>query len=388
MASGMSFEQIATVLNEINAQAAGNKDIAAIDTASFVAQAQATLKTGQTVVADAISQVLSRTIFSVRPYYAQFQGLMLDSARWGNHVRKLTEVDDPARDDEAWKLTDGASVDQQVFRKPKVLQMNFYGGKVYCRDKSFTRDQLNNAFTGPDELGNFVSMQLQNLSNMVEQDREDLARMALVNFAGAKISKDPTNVFKLLTIYNERNGGSLTPETVRLPENYGPFMLWAFGFIKTVSDKMRRRSEKFHMNVTGKPVKRHTPRDKQKLYMSTEDMNIMNTTVRSNVFNDKYLAELDFELVDFWQDIDKPMSINVTASYIDENGEEHSDAAAQTDNLLGILFDEEAVGITEIDQWTDSAPFNARGGYTTTYWHYNHRYYNDLTENGVVFLME
>ena len=57
-------------------------------------------------------------------------------------------------------------------------------------------------------------------------------------------------------------------------------------------------------------------------------------------------------------------------------------------NILGVLFDEEAVGITTVNTWSAPAPFNARGGYTNTFWHYTDRYFNDLTENGVVFLLD
>lgn len=386
--NNLSFEQCATLLNAINKQATGQTALVATDTASFVSQATATLQFGYDVVIGAISQVLSRTLFSIRPYSRKFKGLYQDSIQWGNHVRKIQVIDQDAQEDGRYKLSDGASVDQQTVKKPQVLQTNFYGANVYERQVTIFKDQLDCAFSGPEEFGRFVSMIMQNVSDLMEKDHENLARMALVNFMGAKISKDTDNVFKLVTIYNEQTGASLTSQTVKLPENYVPFMKWAYAFIKTVSDRFTDRSTKYHMNLTGKDISRHTPPAMQKLYLFTDDMNNMETSVLSSVFNDEYLKTLDFEKVNYWQSIDDPQKINVTASYIDATGAVQTDAAVEQGNILGVLFDAEAVGYTIVNQWTAPAPFNAKGGYQNTFWHYTDRYFNDLTENGVVFLME
>ena len=123
----LSFNQIATLLNAINAQATGSTAIVATDTYSFVTQAQATLKAGYDPVLSAISQVLSKTIFSVRPYSAKLQSMMVSPVRYGNHVRKINIADKAYIDDDRSALVDGSAIDQQVVRKPNVLQTNFYG---------------------------------------------------------------------------------------------------------------------------------------------------------------------------------------------------------------------------------------------------------------------
>ena len=386
--NNLSFEQCATLLNAINKQATGQTALVATDTASFVSQATATLQTGYDVVIGAISQVLSRTLFSIRPYSRKFKGLYQDTIQWGNHVRKLQVIDQDAGEDWRYKLIDGGTVDQQIIKKPQVLQTNFYGANVYERQVTIFKDRLDCAFSGPEEFGRFVSMIMQNVSDLMEKDHENLARMALVNFMAAKISKDTDNVFKLVTIYNEQTGASLTSQSVKLPENYVPFMKWAYAYIKTISDRLTDRSTKYHLNLTGKDISRHTPLAMQKLYLFTDDVNNMETSVLSSVFNDEYLKTLDFEKVNYWQSIDDPQKISVTASYIDATGAVQTDAVVDQGNILGVLFDAEAVGYTVVNQWTAPAPFNAKGGYQNTFWHYTDRYFNDLTENGVVFLME
>ena len=387
MANTLTFTQIATILNSVNQQATGRTDIAVTNTAEFVSVANTTLLSGYDNVINAISQVLSRTIFSIRPYNRKFSGLFMNEIQFGSHVRKLTAVDSDAQNDTSKTLSDN-TYDMYRVNKKQVLQTNFYGANVYKRWVTIYRHQLKEAFSGPDQFGSFISMILQNVSDQIEQDHENLARMTVANFIGGKIAAN-SNVIKLVTEYNDATGLALDSDTVKKPENFVPFMKWAWARIKTVSDMMTERSEYFHINVDGKPVSRHTPKERQKMYMYAAEVNNMEASVLSSVFHDNYLRGVEFETVNFWQSIKTPMGIRITPSYMKNDG---TVATAEEEitqsNVFGVLFDEEAMGITTIDQWTSTTPFNSDGGYSNTFWHFTDRYYNDFTENGVVFLLE
>lgn len=379
----------ATVLNEIVNQATGNKTISAIQTGDFTSVATTALGIGTDALLNAISQVLSRTIFSIRPYTRKFKGLYQDNMVFGNHVRKLNIADSAWDKDERYDLSDGQSADDQAVKIPKVLQTNFYGQNVYQRQITLFRDQLNVALQNEQEFQRFVTMVMTNASDLIEQAHEATARMTLANFIGGKVKGDPSNVIHLVTKYNDVAGTSLTTDTVKQPENFVPFMKWATGYIKTVSDWMTERTQKFHINVTGKEISRHTPYNKQKLYLYSEELNNIDATVMSSIFNDSYLKMADHEKVGFWQSIDSPDGIHVKAVYTDTSGNAQKDSeGTATSNIFGVLFDEEAVGITTYGEWSAPSPFNARGGYSNIFWHFNDRYYNDFTENGVVFLLD
>jgi hypothetical protein len=379
----------ATVLNEIVNQATGGKSIASIATGNFTSVATVALELGIDPLLNAISQVLSRTIFSIRPYSRKFKGLYQDSMKFGNHVRKLNIADSDWDKDDRYNLTDGTSVDDQVVAIPKVLQTNFYGQNVYQRQVTLFRDQLNVALQNEQEFQRFVTMIMTNASDLIEQAHEATARMTLANFIGGKVKGDTDNVIHLVTKYNGVAETTLTADTVKQPENFVPFMKWATGYIKTVSDWMTERTQKFHINVTGKEISRHTPYNKQKLYLYSEELNNIDASVMTSIFNDSYLKMADHEKVGFWQNIDTPDSIHVKASYMDTSGNVIADnEGTVTSNIFGVLFDEEAVGITTYGEWSAPSPFNARGGYSNIFWHFNDRYYNDFTENGVVFLLD
>ena len=93
MANDLTFTQASAILNAIQSQATGTAAIAPVDSASFITSAQTALKTGYDPLMKATSQVLSHTIFSVRPYRRKFNGIMVDQITYGNRVRKLSIAD-------------------------------------------------------------------------------------------------------------------------------------------------------------------------------------------------------------------------------------------------------------------------------------------------------
>lgn len=377
------------ILNDIVSQATGKTTITTVSTADFISVANTAMGISTDQLLDAITQTLSRTIFSIRPYSRKFKGLYMDTLRFGNHTRKLNIADSDWDKDMRYDIIEGGSIDDQIIRKPTVLQTNFYGQNIFSRQITIFKDQLNVALSSEDEFQRFITMVMTNVSDQIEQAHESTARMTLANFIGGKVKGDADNVIHLVTKYNDVAGTTLTADTVKQPENFVPFMKWATGYIKTVSDWMTERTQKFHINVTGKEISRHTPYNKQKLYLYSEELNNIDATVMSSIFNDSYLKMADHEKVGFWQNIDSPDGINVKASYMTATGNVVSDTeGTATSNIFGVLFDEEAVGITTYGEWSAPSPFNARGGYSNIFWHFNDRYYNDFTENGVVFLLD
>ena len=390
MANTLTIDQVSTVLNAIVAQATGNAAIATADTKDFVTVAQTGLLAGYDPLIGAISQVLSRTIFSVRPYTRKFKSLEADSITYGNHVRKINIADKAAQNDGRLPLTDGVAVDQQQVSKPTILQTNFYGAQTYERQYTIFKDQLDTAFSSPEEFARFISMVVQNVSDMIEQDHEQFARLTVANYIGGVIAgPNATNqVVHLLTEYNTATGLSLTATTVLQPANYPGFIKWAFARIAALSALLTERSEIFHTNVTGKPIQRHTPESEQRVYLYAPSKFGIESRVLADTYHDNYLSMAQHEAVNFWQAIKTPDTINVKPTFMKADGtlQTPTNAVVQA-NVFGVIFDREAMGYTTVNQWSSPAPFNAKGGYTNVFFHFTDRHWNDFTENGIVLLM-
>ena len=393
MANELSINQLSTVLNSIHSQATGKTAIAITDTGSFVTVAQETLKAGYDPVLGAISQVLSKTIFSVRPYSAKFKGLQADNIRYGNHVRKLQVADKPFEDDLRTLLVDGESIDQYTVNKPNVLQTNYYGEETYAKSLTLFRDQLDTAFSSPEEFQRFISMVMQNTSDMLEQARENVARATLSNFIGGKIATEPVDgneqVVHLLTEYNTATGLSKTFEDLAKPDEFATFWKWAYSRIAGISAMMTERSLLFHTNIEDKEIMRHTPANMQRVYLYNPFKFNIDSMVLSSAYHDNYLKYADKEVVNFWQSIKTPDQINIKPVYLNTDGTlTHSEDAVEKSKIFGVIFDEEAMGVTLVNQWSAPTPFNAKGGYSNLFYHETARYWNDFSENGVVLLLD
>ena len=401
MANDLSSNQLSTVLTAITNQATGVNNMAPVDTSSFVTVAQTALKTGYDPLTTAISQVLSKTIFSVRPYTRKFKGLNVSNQRYGNHVRKLLTIDKPFEDDDRLKLTDGASIDQYKVNKPKVLQTNFYGANQYQKSVTIYKDQLDCAFSSPDEFASFISMVMQNASDMIEQAHEETARATINNLICGIYSAEATQqttlakanggerAINLLELYNLTNGTSLKVTDVYKTANFESFVKFAFSTINTIADLMTDRNTLFSSQLTNYTIIRHTPKDRMKFYLYTDLVNKINSEVYSTVFNPDFLKLVDFERVNFWQSPLEPSSINSKPVALKKDGTlDNNSQGVSINNVFGVLFDEEAAGYTTVNEWSQPSPFNARGGYYNQFWHFTDRYWNDFTENAVIFYIE
>ena len=383
----MSFEQAATLLNNIRQQVTGETSIAPTDVTDFISVAQTTLQQGYDPVLNAISQVISRTIFSIRPYSRKFAGIKADAERWGSITRKLSIADKDFDEDKRFELVDGQSVDMYKVNKPNVLQTNFYGQNVFSKDYTIFKDQLDNAFRGPEEFGRFMTMVTTNQSDMIEQTHESMARMTIANFVGGKVAAN-VDVFHLLTEYNTVTGGSYTATTIMDPDNFQGFIKWMYARIATLTGLMTERSVKFQVNVNNKVVMRHTPYRNQKVYMLSSFLNEMNARVLADAYHDDFLRLADVEEVNYWQAIDNPDQLSVTPVMMKSDGTLEEKEPQTISKLIGTIFDEDALGYTTIHDWSATTPFNVKGGYWNTNHAFTERYWNDFTEKGIVLLLD
>lgn len=387
----LNFKQVSALLTYIVNQATGHSALTPTNMSEFVSVATTALKNGVDPVMSAITQMVSRTIFSIRPYSEKFKGLRVSSERWGNIVRKLNIADGAYIDDTSFALPeDGQSVDMYKLRRPNILQTNFYGANVFSIERSYFREQLECAFTGPEELASFYSMVTGNIMDMIETAHENLKRATLSNLIGGIVKGGGAEQkVHLLTEYNAKTGGKYTAVTIMAPDVYPDFMKFVYARIATVSALLTERLQLHHINVTGKAITRHTPYENQRLYMYAPAMYESTARAIADTYHDTFLRYADHETVNFWQAVNAPDTINVTPSYLKADGTITTPSeAVSVPKVFALLCDEEACGMTVCNEWSATSPLNISGGYYNVAWHFTDRFWNDFTENAVVFTMD
>lgn len=392
--NSLGIEDVRLLLNDLHTQVTGQVGITPTSTADFISMAQATLAAGTDKVWSAMQIQLSKTLFASRPYTRKFGGLLADDIRWGGIVQKVSFADSDLTENEmVYHPVDGTSVDQWIQKKGDILVTRFTGSDVFQDWITIYDQALRDAFLSEAQLGAFYAAKMQELSNKWEQYLEELNRTALGNFIAAKVDLEasfPDGVVHLLTEYNTLTGASpaLTDQTVYLPENIRGFFQFVRARINTLSRLMTNRSVKFQAAVTGKVIARHTPLANQKMYILSEALDQIDTMVNTNTYHNEPLAYADVEAVDYWQAIDNPDELQLTPVEIDADGAAVTGSAVTISKLFGVIFDEDAVVTNIKDYRLESTNLNPRGLYRNTWLTSNSQYCNDLTEKGVVLLLD
>lgn len=397
----LNFQQISTILTSIVHQATNQAVLTPTDTQEFVSVGQLALRADRDSVMNAISNVIARTIFSIRPYSAKMTGLMMDTFRWGAMLRKLSIVDSDWMDDPAYKWPalfdatqnpatgNGEKIDPWTIKKPDVVQTNFYGASVYFDEQTIFEDQLETAFTGPEQLGSFLSLIMTNLSNRLELSNEGIRRGLVANAIGSVIDENQAGrVIHLLTEYNSATGLTLTAQTVYQPDNFAPFMKWVYSRVAQICDLFTEMSTMFQTVINGKPVLRHTPYQDQRIYLYAPTRHDIDARVLADTFHDSYLRYADVETVNYWQSIKSPDQINVLPAYTGADGTVVTADAVTQGKVFGIIFDRDAMGMTLLDQRVLSTPLNTKGLYRNLHVHAKQRVIMDNTEKIAVLLLD
>ena len=398
----LTFEQCSTVLNSLVQQATGRASVISTE-ADFISVAQTALNLGKDVIMNTLSEVLARTIFSVRPYSASMKGLEKSLPQWGAYMRKFNIVASDWKDDDGYKwpvtydstqtgheLGNGYSVDPWIINKREFVQTNFLGQSVFEDHYTIFEDQLETAFRNSEEFGQFISMITTDMSNKIELAKENLSRGLVGNFIGGLIAENNSSrIVHLLTEYNTATGGSYTATTIMLPSNFAPFMKWVYARIAGIASLFKEMSVRYQTTLNSKPVPRHTPYNKQKMYMLGQDRYQMDARVLADTFHDNYLKYADVETINFWQGIETPDKIIVKPTYTNTSGVVTTVGSAITKTgIFALLFDEDAMGWSMVHERVLPTPVNPRGLYRNMWYHMRLRCFSDNTEKGVVFLLD
>ena len=382
------------IVNDMNNQMFGTKEIAVIDATSFVTVGEKMLRSGTENIMNAMAVTFMTNYFPNTPYIGKVRIIDETSERWGGITLETVPLhqDEEASEDTNTDLNttqfdDGNSVDMYKIKKPKVVQLKFYGTKKEQNHITRLEDQLSQAFRSAEEFSNFYISVMTEFRNDIEQAMEAGRRLAICNYI-AGVSAMGLYEVDLTQKYNTEHGTQYTG--LQLRTTYAKeFVPWFVAYVQNLSDCLTERSTMYHANFTGQDILRFTPKEYQKFIMLNSFWKQAQTSVLSAAFNDKYLKIADVEFVNYWQSIKDPEQIKIKPNILDLATGESKDAATNVElsYVLGCIFDRRAVGVNYQFTKTITTPVNAAGDYYNTYVHYRKNYWNNYTHNGVVFVM-
>ena len=374
----MDTNQIYSIVNDVAKETMGESALVATDTASLVAMGNAVLtsSTNTECFIDTLVQRIGRTIISYRPYKSKLGLLAVSDMTMGAILQKIKVKMPTAVEDVTTQLIDGQSVDQYVISKPKATQKLFVKRTPYTFYITIQKTWLREAFTSESAMGSFISAIYGEVENALELSQENLARLCMANFM-ATISTDTNRVVNLVTDYNTASGRSVpTGENAMLDE---AFLRYSLGRMNNISKKMQTMSVLYNDGTET----RHTPIADQRFVSLVDFQTALETQVQWAAFHEQYVEKQNGIEVPYWQGAKSPLDIDLVIEGDDPEQEESTTLS----NIVAFIHDRDALGTYRKDVDVATTPLNARGMYTNQFWHMNDLYFNDVTENGIIFTL-
>ena len=415
----LTQRDISAIITAVGKQATGQANLGTLALSDFVSVGETLLSSGTENVYNALSLVAGRTLAAVRPYKAKL-GMInaLDSGIYSHRLRKISYYSrDPVAAGD-WNtqlftnLNDGftagendagsgaqSTKSQWEQRQAYPLELWFGGSSVWQEGLTRYKYQVQQAFRSEADFAAFWAGVMTEKGNDIEQQKESFRRMTLLNFIAGIYDLGGTRAVNLTAAYNTRFGTSYTSAQLR-GTYLKSFLEFMTATIKTYSDRMTIRSANFHWSPAKQDaagnaltILRHTPKDKQRLFLYAPLFREAEAMVLPEIFNPNYLDPGSYEGVDFWQNFDADgadnAAINVTPAIPDTTTPTAQTTGANVNlsYVVGVLFDEDACMTDFQLEDAETTPIEARKRYMTTWWSFARNAINDFTENGVVFYM-
>lgn len=369
----MAVKQIYDIVNSVNSQTMGVKDLTVVDEQGLISLGQTVLTTNG--LADtwlnSLAQRIGKTIISFREYKSKYSDMVLDSMQWGNIVQKIKVSMPLATEDESYSLVNGKSVDMYKVANPKVTQSFFTTETPYQFYVTVKRTQLEEAFTSEGAMNGFIGAIYGEVQNAIELSLEGLARNCINNFIAERFASGKS-YFNLLKMYNDETNKALTVNTCLHDKE---FLAYCVSRINLISKYMENMTQIYNDGTQ----KRHTPKSLQHLRVLEDFESRLETVVQYQAFRDGYVKLNNYHTTSFWQSIKKPDAIHITTA--------SKGTSLTQSGIMAVLYDRDALGLYKKDSWNSTTPFNSAGGYYNTYYHHKELYFNDLSENFVVFYL-
>lgn len=380
MPNQIEVNQIYDLCNQIFQQMTGRTDIEAVDSASLVAMGNEVSNLGKNDLwLNTLARRIGLTIDSYRVYRNRFSDLYRTQVEWGALVQKLTvEMPDAVADD-MYKVgqMNGQALDHYIINNPKAKQKIFDKETPYSFFITMQEKMLTEAFLNAGAMSSFVNQVFGKVQNKIEVVLEDLARVALVNMMCNLSTKQE---IKLVTLYNSKTGSTINPQTALFDP---AFMRFAIGMMNNIASKLETMSVLF--NTDG--YDRFTPKSEQRFYVLADFITQLETVVQYAAFNPQYVNKSVDIAVPYWQGVKEGDDINDIAVLSKVIGKVDSKVDKTIENVVGVLFDREAIGTFRQEEKVLTTPVNARGAYYNTFWHEKQMWFNDMSENAVIFTL-
>ena len=377
----MKVEQVYEIVNDTTKEVLGESELVATSDNNMLVDIGETVidsKNMDNYVRTLIDRI-SRVVFVDRPYEGGTPSVLMSDSEWGAVTEKIKYIGLPeATENETWDLQDGMSYDPNVFTKPQVGAKFFSKRTTFEVPMSFASKQIKSAFTNAGQVTAFFSMIENTIAKSLTVKQDSLIMKTIGNFIMQTSSDVSGNRYvKLGTMYRSASGKATTGEALL----YDPeFIRYSSMIIKRVAKRMTGLSTLF--NEGANP--RNTASKYLHMILHNDFTAAADAYLQSDTYHDQFTALPKGEIVPFWQGSGASFGWSDTSTV--KGIPAGSDTSVTVSNILGVMFDRDALGVCNLDRRVTSN-YNGKAEFTNNWYKFDCGYFNDFDENFVLFTL-
>ena len=376
-----TVSQVYGLINNVAKQAFGENAIAVSDTSGLVALGDFVLSSDSStdLFTHSLVDRIGKTVFSVRRYGGKKDGMVREPFEYGCIVQKIY-VDLPeAKPNNAWKIGDeNYKPDFAPVIKPTVRQKLFNKMSTWEIDVTIPDFMLRTAFTNATSMGVFIDAIFTAMENMMVVALENNANLTRASFIARKLSANKKcGAINLLSEYNKATSAGLTVDAAL---RNSEFLKWSAMQINLWVSRLPKMSTLF--NDEG--YRRHTPKENIVLDVLQDYASATSTFLESDTYHNNLVSLPRYESVPYWQGSGTDFAFNSTSAInikLDE-----STTVSKT-GIIAVAYDYNAMGVT-LTERRSASQRNDKDEYTDYFNKATFGYFNDMSENGIVFYIE
>lgn len=385
----MEVKQIYTLVNDITNELLGSA-IVKEDLSNVVDVGNAVFNANKVdnYVKSLVNHI-GRVIFVDRAYSGSVPSVLMDSWEFGSVLEKISCDLPTATENESWDLVSGQTYNPNVFYKPSV-SVKFYNSKTTFEiPLSFTEMQIKESFSNAEQLNGFLTMLYNSVEKSMTIKLDSLIMRTINNMIGETIhheipesaSYSTTSTIKavnLLKLYNDSHATTITADKcLDSPD----FIRYATYIISVYGERITKISNLF--NIGGK--ERFTPKDVLRCVLLSDFKKASEVFLKSDLYNEQYATLPESDSVPYWQGSGTNYAFNdITKIHI--NLASNSTTEIQMTGILGVMFDRDALGVSNLNRRV-TTNYNPKAEFYTNFYKFEAGYFNDMNENFVVFFV-
>lgn len=376
----MKVTQLKDIVNTVTSEVLGKEDVVSEDLSNLVDVGNEIINTDN--VDNYVKKLIDRigkVIFVNRLYAGGVPSVLMDSWEFGSIVEKISADMPDADENDSWKLENGQEYSQDTFYQPKV-SAKFFNSKVTFDVKlSFTTQQVKESFSSVNELNAFLSMLETGVKNSMTVKLDSLIMRTINNMTAQTLYKGQAmQKVNLLTAYNKATGQTLKADKALLDKD---FLKFASLVIKKYQARITKMSKLFNQGEKA----RFTNINDLHTVLLSDFADSAEVYLMSDTYHNDTVSLPQHETVPYWQGSGKTYSFaDVSTIKVKINDGTKTAKDVTQAGIIGVMFDTNALGVSNLNQRTTTA-YNARAEFYTNFYKMDAGYFNDLNENFVVF---